>query len=89
MPTSGLVITAKQPESLEAIIEFLATEPSIEAAPPVGVRVPLVVDTSDKTEDKRIWEWLHRLPGVAAVDVAFIYLGEPASIAPQPLEPLS
>lgn len=89
MPTSGLVLTADRPEELGTILEALATEPAVEAGPPVGSRLPLVVDTPDKGADKRVWEWLHRLPGVAAVDVAFIYLGESTPAASQPLEVLS
>lgn len=89
MPTSGLVLTAERPEGIRPILDALATEPAIETAPPVEGRLPLVVETPDKATDKRIWEWLHRLPGVAAVDVAFIYLGESTPDASHQLEVLS
>ncbi|WP_442483236.1 hypothetical protein [Aeoliella sp. SH292] len=89
MPTSGLVVTAERPEALRLILEMLANEPAVEAAQPIGVRVPLVVETPDKATDKQVWEWLHQLPGVTAVDVAFIYLGESIPPVSQPLEAFS
>ncbi len=76
MPTSGLVITANQVADVALVLTAIASDPHVEPGQPAGNRIPLVLDTPDKATDKRLWDWLGALPGVAHVDVAFIYLGE-------------
>lgn len=86
MPTSGLVITAKNEADLPALLAALGSRVEIKRAEPIGARIPLVTETLSQAEDQRLWEWLWRLPGVAAVDVAFIYLDE-TTTRPTPAGP--
>lgn len=79
MPTSGLVLTAERPEHIRPILAALAGEQSIAAGEPVGLRLPVVLDTPDKATDKRVWSWLSSLPGVVSIDVAFISWDTPMS----------
>jgi hypothetical protein len=79
MPTSGLVLTAERPEHILPILAALAGEQSIAAGEPVGLRLPVVLDTPDKAADKRVWSWLSSLPGVVSIDVAFISWDTPMS----------
>jgi hypothetical protein len=42
-------------------------------------RVPVVVDSADEVEDHLVWDWLHSLPGVALVVIAFISFDDESS----------
>ena len=66
------MLTVERMDRVSPVLAALAEEPSIAAADPVGVRLPIVLDTPDKATDKRVWDWLSSLPGVIGVDVAFI-----------------
>lgn len=75
MPTSGLVISTNPDADLQSLLAALGSRDGVAHGEPVQGRVPIVTDTASKAEDKTLWEWLWTLPGVASVDVAFIYLG--------------
>lgn len=75
MPTSGLVISTSPDADLQPLLAALGHRHGVACGEPIEGRLPIVTDTASKTEDKSLWEWLWTLPGVASVDVAFIYLG--------------
>lgn len=73
MPISGLVVTlADDPSAREVCLAALRDHPALETGALAGGRIPVVVDSSDEDEDRLIWEWLHLLPGVLLVVVAYI-----------------
>lgn len=73
MPISGLVVTLlDEPFAREASLAAMREHPFLDIGEIAEGRVPVVVDTLDENEDRLVWEWLHSLPGVALVVVAFI-----------------
>jgi hypothetical protein len=90
MPVSGLVLTLKSdaPSSNAAIAELRA-HGSISVGERVEHRLPIVVDTPGSEEDRRVWEWLHTLPGVVFVELVCADMsadgaqeGEPPQLSP-------
>jgi hypothetical protein len=51
--------------------------PALELGEQRRNQLALVVDSACEEEDRLIWEWLHALPGVTMVVVAFIHFDEP------------
>jgi hypothetical protein len=81
MPVSGLVITwNSMHDDHAAALAALHGHPAIEVGEANCSQCAIVVDSADVVEDRRIWEWLHSLPGVAQVQVAFV--GFDADAAP-------
>ena len=77
MPISGLVVTlVDDPSAREVCLAALHDHPALEIGELASGRVPIVVDSSDEDEDRLIWEWLHSLPGVLLVVVAYISFDE-------------
>lgn len=75
MPVSGLVITFDRDAiEFEESLRQLREQPCIELGACQGPRLAVVVDSDSRTNDEVIWRWVHELPGVAMVDVAFIGL---------------
>ena len=73
MPVSGLVVTlADQSGVRENAINAIRNEPRIEIGVTQSGRMAIVVDTASDEEDKQLWQWLNRLPGVAFVDVVMV-----------------
>lgn len=73
MPVSGLVVTFKQdvsefPES----VQRLEKDNCIEVGQANGPKLAIVVDTNSRDRDREIWHWVHTLPGVVNVEVAFV-----------------
>lgn len=77
MPISGLVVTLVDDLSArETCLALLRDHPALEIGELAGGRVPVVVDSLDDCEDRLIWDWLHSLPGVSLVVVAYISFDE-------------
>jgi len=73
VPVSGLVITFSSDTADHGkVLEQLAGEPAIEVGEACGPKLPIVVDTDTREQDRTIWHWVRDLPGVAMVDVAFV-----------------
>ncbi|WP_220498165.1 chaperone NapD [Rhodopirellula sp. JC639] len=73
MPISGLVITFDPTSGdPDETISQLRCEPAIEVGVMDHQKCAIVVDTSSKAEDKRIYQWVQDLPGVASIQVAFV-----------------
>ncbi|TWU24069.1 hypothetical protein Pla52o_19920 [Novipirellula galeiformis] len=78
MPISGLVVTLSDNATERAdVLSSLRRDPRIELGinepeQQHAVRIPIVVDTPSNDEDKQVWQWLNRLPGVVFVDVALV-----------------
>lgn len=77
MPVSGLVLTlsANGGTAAEAI-SALKARPEIECEAPRGNKLPVAVDTLDRTKDQALWRWINELPGVDFIDVVFISFPE-------------
>ena len=73
MPVSGLVITFETEVSQhQATVEQLRARSAIEIGEASGPKLAIVVDSQSSAEDQEIWHWVHGLPGVAGVEVAFV-----------------
>lgn len=73
MPVSGLVITfARDVSIFPQSVQRLADESCIELGESNGPKLAIVVDSESPERDKAIWDWVHELPGVAMVEVAFV-----------------
>lgn len=75
MGVSGLVVTADE-GSLAGVCAALAADPRVTLGDPEGPRLPIVVETAGLVEDDQIWAWLHSVPGVRFVDVAYVHFGQ-------------
>jgi nitrate reductase NapAB chaperone NapD len=83
MPISGLVVSLHpDQESSRTSIQSLTEDPRIQVGPLVAGRVAIVAETDSVEEDKRLWQWLEDLPGVARVDLTFVGFDEEPSRPP-------
>lgn len=77
MPISGLLITLSDaPAQSEIALAMLRQDRRIELGERRGPCQPVVVDTKDRDEDRRLWEQLQKQEGILKVDVAFVHFGE-------------
>jgi len=77
MPISGLVVTLSDDAVLQrAALDAMRHHPALELGERSIHQIPVVVESASEEEDRLIWEWLHTLPGVALVVVAFIHFDE-------------
>ena len=74
---SGLVVYLTSDEGLddEATRE-MQSRAGLEIGERIGLRLPVVVESTDKDTAADTTEWLKNLPGVAHVDVTFVHLEE-------------
>ncbi|QDV42071.1 hypothetical protein Enr13x_19140 [Stieleria neptunia] len=73
MPISGLVITFDQTfDDVGETIAMLRSEPTIEIGARDEQQCAIVVDTPSKADDKKIYQWVQDLPGVASIQIAFV-----------------
>lgn len=80
MPISGLVVTlVDDPATRQGALATLRQHPAVDVGEPAGGRVPIVVDTFDENDDRLVWEWIHAIPGVTFVVVAYIHFDEDSS----------
>jgi hypothetical protein len=80
MPISGLVVALVDDlETRRTALAMLAQHPAIDVGEPAGGRVPIVVETLDENDDRLVWEWIHTVPGVTFVVVAYIHFDEDPS----------
>ena len=77
MPISGIVVSFAGPvEQFWSTIEQLRQHPALEVGEVRDTQCAVVLDTKSKQHDQEIWDWMHELPGVTNVSVAFIGLEE-------------
>ena len=77
MPISGLVITlSKDPALAEQALAFLNGDRRIELGERRGPCQPIVVDTADMHEDRRLRAQLCEQNGILKVDVTFVNFDE-------------
>ena len=73
MPISGLVVVLSGDlPSRASAIDALEREPVLTMGVLQANRQAIVLETDSQEEDQRIWAWLHSLPGVVMVEVAFV-----------------
>jgi nitrate reductase NapAB chaperone NapD len=72
MAVSGLVVTVDQARAA-AVADTLRADPRFTLGPLQGSRLPVVVETAGVDEDDEVWAWLHSIPGVRFVDVAYVH----------------
>ena len=79
MPVSGLVVSLSQEPQLRAeALDAISREAKITLGEREGNRLAIVLDTDSSQEDRHIWDWLHSLPGIALLEVAFVGFDQPA-----------
>ncbi len=73
MPISGLVVTIQRPIECGAeVMRRVQADARFTCGEPCGDRLPLVLEAEDDAAARQAHDWLHSLPGVAHVDVAFV-----------------
>ena len=90
MPISGLVVTlTDNPVLQQAALAAMREHPALELGERTRNQIALVAESACEEEDRLIWEWLHALPGVAMVVVAFIHFDdEPGDDSDSPVHVL-
>lgn len=74
---SGLIINfSTESGPPPATLEALLGHPFVQVGEGSGHRLPIVVETSDAEQTDSMWEWLHSLPGVTLIDLAFLHFDE-------------
>lgn len=63
----------------ESCLAAIAARPDLRPGEPRGHLLPLTAETDDPLALHR---WLEALPGVLAVDVAFVEVDQPATLSP-------
>ena len=72
MPVLGAVLTlSPQPELAAQARALLAGEPRIELGEPTRDRLPVVLSTHTRDEDRAVWRLLETWPGITHVELAF------------------
>ena len=74
MPISGLIVHfCSDSKPTQATLQQLRDHPQIQVGTAAGDRLPIVIDTVDAEDSSRMWEWLHSLPGISVIDVAYLH----------------
>ncbi len=77
MPISGLVLTLNREESnQDEALSMIKQSDQIMLGPISGQKVPAVLDTPNKDENKKSLRWLESLPGIHHIDVVYVSLEE-------------
>jgi nitrate reductase NapAB chaperone NapD len=72
MPVLGAVLTLSGDAALRGeALATLAADGRVTLGDPVGDRLPVVLDTRSRGEDRACWEAVSRLPGVVLAELAF------------------
>jgi len=72
MPVLGAVLTlSDEPALRDAIVDTLGADVRVTLGDATGNRLPVVLETDSRGEDKACWEAVTRLPGVMHVELAF------------------
>lgn len=72
MPVSGLVIVLKGDHDKHAALRCLRDNGRVTVGDvDAGHRVPVVLETESADEERQQMKWLHSVPGVAMVEVAY------------------
>jgi len=80
MPVSGLVVSVADEGAADAVAAAVAGAGPFTLGERVGPRLAVAVEADDPGAAERWHDWLRALPGVAKVDVAFVY-ADPAEEA--------
>ena len=72
MPVLGAVLVLDTaPERAAEALAILSTDPRVEVGPPCRERLPVVLTTTSRAEDRDLWDSLCALPGVTHLDLVF------------------
>lgn len=72
MPVLSAVLTLRDdPVERATTLSLLSAEPRIDLGPMRRDRLPVVLATETRLEDKVLWRRIERLPGVAHVELVF------------------
>jgi hypothetical protein len=74
MSISGVVIVMTADAELERLMPTLKSDRRITLGPCTNNRQAAVIDTPSPVEDEDVHRWIESLPGIAAVEVACVYL---------------
>lgn len=80
MPVLGVVaVLSSRADQREAALCALRADPWVTLGELTGDRLPLVLETRSRAEDKAAWAALQDVPGVLALDVAFAHFADVVS----------
>lgn len=72
MPILGAVLTmSSRPDERLETLRCLAADARLELGEPSGARLPVVIETTSRGEDRDCWASFYELPGVRHVELAF------------------
>jgi hypothetical protein len=76
MAVSGMVVTLSADRGRAGLaLRALREHPSIEVGLGAERRLAITGDTPSPEQDRGLYEWVSRLPGVDKVDVVFVEVG--------------
>ena len=73
MPVSGLVVSVADDEAAKRVVEQIERDGAFTLGERTGLLLTLSLNAADGRTAEQKHEWLRQLPGVAKVDVAFVY----------------
>lgn len=87
MPIVSAVLTLSPDPALRAqTLAELAELPALTAATAHKDRLPVVVDTPDRGEDRAAWTMIESLPGVLHIELVFADFSDLRAPAAHPVE---
>lgn len=72
MPVLGAVLTlSDQPDLAAGTLSQLSADPRVTVGPPQRGRLPVVLSTDTRAEDKALWRSLEEQPGITHLELAY------------------
>lgn len=78
MLVNGLVITLDDESRADEVVIALRAAGPFTPGERFGTRLSVALETASEADSEHWHTWLHGLPGVLKVDVAFVYFDEAA-----------
>ena len=73
MPVLGAVVSlCEEGPQRQQALEFLAAHPAITVGAPQVQGLPVVVESSSRTEDREIWKALESQPGILFLALVYV-----------------
>jgi len=84
MPVLGAVLTlSREPALRDGTVATLSADARVTVGDFSGDRLPVVLETDSRGEDKACWEVVSRLPGVLHTELAFADFSDLHEPAPE------
>ncbi len=86
MPVLGVVLHL-DPTCSQPLVERLGRDPRVELGPRVANKLPIVVDTPTRAQDKAFWKQLEQQPAVLHTELVFSDFSDLTNPAPAQVNP--